>query len=60
MANSRYTRRSINLDDTSHERCRALADDMSLSISGFLRLLINETFNRRIRDLAQNGHGSPQ
>jgi hypothetical protein len=47
MIKSPYRRRSINLDDGSHERCKILADDMSLSISGFLRVLINETFMRR-------------
>jgi hypothetical protein len=40
MIKSPYRRRSINLDDGSHERCKILADDMSLSISGFLRVLI--------------------
>jgi hypothetical protein len=40
----RYQRRSINLDDVSHARCKALADDVTLSISGVLRLLIKKAY----------------
>jgi hypothetical protein len=40
----RYQRRSINLDDVSHARCKALAHDVTLSVSGVLRLLIKKAY----------------
>lgn len=40
----RYQRRSINLDDISHARCKALAQNVTLSVSGVLRLLIKRAY----------------
>jgi hypothetical protein len=50
---NKYRRRSINLDDTSHARCRTLAADKALSISGMLRLIIKEAYD----DFANAGAG---
>ena len=47
MKQNRYRRYSINLDDDSHTRCKAMADNMALSISGMLRILIREAFEDR-------------
>jgi hypothetical protein len=44
MADSRYHRRSINLDDASFWRCKQLAQSMSLSVSAFLRVLIHDAW----------------
>jgi hypothetical protein len=46
MTTNRYTRRSINLDDVSHNRCKALADEMAISISGLLRILIKQAYEQ--------------
>jgi len=40
----RYQRRSINLDDVSHARCKTLAENVTLSVSGVLRLLIKKAY----------------
>jgi hypothetical protein len=45
---NRYTRRSINLDDTSHDRCKLLAENMAISISGLLRIIINQAYEQQI------------
>ena len=47
---SRFKRHSINLDDISHDRCKVLAQDLSTSISGLLRLLVKNAYeeSRRI------------
>jgi hypothetical protein len=45
---NRYTRRSINLDDTSHDRCKLLAENMAISISGLLRIIIKQAYERHL------------
>jgi antitoxin component of RelBE/YafQ-DinJ toxin-antitoxin module len=52
MTTNRYTRRSINLDDASHNRCKALADEMAISISGLLRILIKQAYKQHERNRA--------
>lgn len=47
MQNARYKRYSINLDDDSHDQCGMLATDMTVSISGMIRMLIREAFAAR-------------
>lgn len=44
---TRYKRYSINLDDDSHRRFRALADDLSVSMSGLLRMIIKDAFETK-------------
>jgi hypothetical protein len=41
---TRFKRHSINLDDISHNRCKLLAQDLSTSISGLLRLLVKNAY----------------
>ena len=41
---ARFKRHSINLDDISHDRCKVLAQDLSTSISGLLRLLVKNAY----------------
>ncbi len=48
MKTNRLRRRSINLDDVTHQRCRMLADAMTLSISGWLRLTVNELYEKQM------------
>jgi hypothetical protein len=48
MGTNRYTRRSINLDDASHNRCKELADDLAISVSGLLRIIIKEAYEEQI------------
>jgi hypothetical protein len=43
----RYKRYSISLDQSSHERCRVLADERATSISGLLRILIMDAYEKR-------------
>jgi macrodomain Ter protein organizer (MatP/YcbG family) len=40
----RFKRRSVNLDDLNFRRAQALAQDMGLSVSGTLRILISRAF----------------
>jgi hypothetical protein len=49
MTTSRFKRVSINLDSTSRNKCKILADDQSTSISGVLRLLIKRAFEEHQR-----------
>jgi hypothetical protein len=44
MTVPRFKRRSINLDDISHDRCKVLAQELSTSISGLLRLLVRDAY----------------
>jgi predicted DNA-binding protein len=46
---SRLKRYSINLDDSSHDRCKNLAHEMSTSVSGVVRILIRDAFEERER-----------
>ena len=46
MNNHRYKRVSISLDRNSHERCRVLADERATSISGLLRSLIMDAYEK--------------
>jgi hypothetical protein len=56
--NSRFTRRSVNLDDASHNRCKQLADDMATSISGLLRIIIKEAYEEQIISKKQDSSQS--
>jgi len=44
MTTTRFKRYSINFDDISHDRCKVLAQGLSTSISGLLRLLVKDAF----------------
>ncbi len=48
MKINRLRRRTINLDDITHQRCRMLADAMTLSISGWLRLMVREIYEKQM------------
>ncbi len=43
-----YTRRSINIDDDNFVRCKTLATGMALSVSGLVRLLIKDAYEKRL------------
>ena len=45
---TRYKRYSINLDDESHRQFRALADGLSVSMSGLLRMIIKDAFEQQL------------
>ena len=45
---NRFTRRSINIDDDNFARCKRLAIDMAVSISGVIRLLIREACEKHV------------
>ena len=45
---NRFTRRSVNIDDANFDCCKRLAADMSRSISGVIRLLIKEAYEKRV------------
>jgi predicted DNA-binding protein len=54
---SRFRRYSINLDSTSHERCKNLANEMSTTVSGVVRFLIRNAFEQQ-QDISKNRMGS--
>ena len=41
-----FRRRSINLDDRTHERGKLLAKNKAVSLSALLRLIINEAYKQ--------------
>lgn len=47
---ARFKRYSINLDDTSRDRCRTLATELSTTVSGVVRHLIRDAFEQRERN----------
>jgi hypothetical protein len=47
MNNYRYNRVSISLDRNNHERCRVMASERATSISGLLRALIMDAYEKR-------------
>lgn len=51
---NRFTRRSINIDEENFLRCKTLAADMAGSISGVIRLLIKEAYEKRVIVLKQD------
>ena len=48
MANH-FTRRSINLDEDNFARCKRLAEDLAVSVSAVIRLLIKEAYEKQNR-----------
>jgi hypothetical protein len=46
MEKKQYKRCSINLDDQSHEKCKIMANVLAVSISGIIRLLVHDAFDR--------------
>jgi hypothetical protein len=44
MQLTRYKRYSINLDDESRDQCGLLADNLTVSMSGLIRMLIRDAF----------------
>ena len=55
---NRFTRRSVNLDDASHNRCKELAADMAISVSGLLRIIIKEAYEEQIISKKQDSSQS--
>ena len=47
MQIARYKRYSINLDDESRDQCGLLADNLTVSMSGLIRMLIRDAFEER-------------
>ena len=61
MNNHRYKRVSISLDRNSHEHCKVLANERTTSVSGLIRILINDTFRQRLQELQDDGqHNTSQ
>jgi macrodomain Ter protein organizer (MatP/YcbG family) len=48
MTKPKFKRRSISLDDTSHHRCKLLAEERATTISGLLRFLIRDAFDQQV------------
>jgi predicted transcriptional regulator len=53
---TRFKRYSINLDDDSHRRFKAMADHLSVSMSGLLRMMIKDAFETQ-RKITNLNHG---
>jgi hypothetical protein len=49
MTIQKFKRKSVSLDDASVDRCKILAEVMSTSISGLLRLIIKRAFDEHQR-----------
>jgi hypothetical protein len=49
MTTTTFKRRSINLDDNSHNRGKVLAKKKAVSLSAVLRIIINEAFEEQER-----------
>ena len=47
MQIARYKRYSINLDDQTRDQCGLLADNLTVSMSGLIRMLIRNAFEER-------------
>jgi hypothetical protein len=47
MQIARYKRYSINLDDEGRDQCGLLADNLTISMSGLIRILIRNAFEER-------------
>jgi hypothetical protein len=47
MQIARYKRYSINLDDESRDQCGLLANNLTVSMSGLIRMLIRNAFEKR-------------
>jgi hypothetical protein len=47
MISKTYERRSINFDDATYKRAESLARTKALTLSAFLRVLVNETYERQ-------------
>jgi hypothetical protein len=45
---NRFTRRSVNIDDDNFVRCKTLARDLAMSISGMIRLLIKQAYEKHV------------
>ncbi len=45
---NRFTRRSINIDEENFFRCKTLAADMAVSVSGVIKLLIKSAYEKRV------------
>ncbi len=48
MAETRYRRRSINLDDETYAQCKLLADELLVSVSCFLRIVIRDAYQQHM------------
>jgi macrodomain Ter protein organizer (MatP/YcbG family) len=51
---NRFTRRSINIDAENFARCQTLANDLAISISGLIRLLIKQAYEKHMKSLKQD------
>jgi hypothetical protein len=60
MTTARFKRHSINLDDISHDRCKVLAQELSTSVSGLLRLLVKDAYenNQHEEDVTEKQESS--
>ena len=44
---NKFKRYSVNLDRSSHDRCKVLANDLTTSVSALLRILIKDAYEKR-------------
>jgi hypothetical protein len=51
---NRFTRRSVNIDDKNFVRCKKLAAAMAGSVSGVIRLLIKDAYEKYLIVLKQD------
>jgi hypothetical protein len=58
MITNRFTRRSINIDEDNFARSQALADDLAISVSGLIRLLIKQAYEKHVSSLKQDSSQS--
>jgi hypothetical protein len=54
VTTNRFTRRSINIDADNFARCQTLANDLAISISGLIRLLIKQAYEKHMKSLKQD------
>lgn len=51
---NQFTRRSVNIDDKNFVRCKKLAAAMAGSVSGVIRLLIKDAYEKYLIVLKQD------
>jgi hypothetical protein len=56
----RYKRVSISLDRNSHEHCKVLANERTTSVSGLLRILIMDAYEKHERLMETTDRSRPR
>jgi hypothetical protein len=58
VTTNRFSRRSVNIDAENFARCQTLANDLAISISGVIRLLIKQAYEKHVKSLQQDSSQS--